>query len=283
MEAVPARPSAEARSTPARRPRAKGMTAARPLAKVGGWDGGLPIRGGTSHLRPEGRSRALPISVPHIVEALSSLGGTAHLNDIVARVIRIAPPPLPDDPGASIRARIQERCRDTASYKGGVDLFESVYGVGARKGVWRLRFDPLSTGDPDNITDAAESEYEAEEGRATLRIHLRRERSRKLIREFKSTLKSLACEACGDDMGEIYGVLGAGFIEAHHKVPVSQIEEGERTKLSDLAALCPNCHRIIHRNNLMTVADLAAHLRARPQRYPIAAEQGVRWKEADDD
>jgi putative restriction endonuclease len=213
----------------------------------------------------------VPISVAHIVEALSSLGGEAHLDQIVSKVVEIAPVPLPDDPGASIRARIQERCREAQSFKGGVDLFESVFGVAQRKGVWRLKADPLAVSNRDGLIDGAEADIEAEEGRATLRIHLRRERSRKLIAAFKASLPSFACEACGDDMAAIYGELGAGYIEAHHKVPVALIEEGEKTKLSDLAALCANCHRIIHRNGLMSVEALAAHLRSGPS-FAIAAE-----------
>lgn len=73
-------------------------------------------------------------------------------------------------------------------------------------------------------------------------------------------------------MEAIYGELGTGYIEAHHKVPVALIEEGETTKLSDLAALCANCHRMIHRNGLMSVEALAAHLRVRRPAFAIAAE-----------
>ncbi|SDY90675.1 5-methylcytosine-specific restriction enzyme A [Citreimonas salinaria] len=62
---------------------------------------------------------------------------------------------------------------------------------------------------------------------------------------------------------EIYGELGAGYIEAHHKVPVAQLKDGSKTKISDLAALCANCHRIIHKNNLMPVEELAKLLAER--------------------
>lgn len=205
----------------------------------------------------------MTISVGHIVEALSSLGGEAHLSAIVSRVIRIAPAPLPQYPGASVRARIQERCAEAASFKGGEDLFESVHGVAARKGVWRLRLDPLNPGSVDGFNDGAEPFVEAEEGRATLRIHLRRERSRKLVEAFKQSLQNLKCEACGVDMADIYGSLGAGYIEAHHRVPVALLEDGAMTKLTDLAAVCANCHRVIHRNGLMSVEDLALAIRAR--------------------
>lgn len=69
--------------------------------------------------------------------------------------------------------------------------------------------------------------------------------------------KKLKCEACGFDFEKVYGKLGVGYIEVHHKKPVS---EGERiTDLeSDLAMLCSNCHRMIHRgkDHMITVEEL---------------------------
>jgi hypothetical protein len=221
----------------------------------------------------------MPIQPSHIVEALSQLGGQAHLDQIVAKVIEIAPLPHPDDPGASVRARIQERCSEAKSYKGDADLFESVFGIGQRKGVWRLKFDPLDPSNSDAVVDAAEVDIEANEGRATLRIHLRRERSRKLIEAFKASLNDFSCEACGQDMETIYGELGAGYIEAHHRIPVAAIEDGEKTRLTDLAALCANCHRIIHRNGLMSVEALARHIQMQAMPYPLAAEPDpAKWE-----
>jgi hypothetical protein len=75
------------------------------------------------------------ISVGHIIEALSLLGGEAHLKDIEQMVVKIAPLPHPKEPQASIRARIQERCAETASYLQRENLFESVYGVQEKKGI----------------------------------------------------------------------------------------------------------------------------------------------------
>jgi putative restriction endonuclease len=205
----------------------------------------------------------MPISVGHIVDALSSLGGEAHLDKIEERVRQIAPAPLPSDPGASIRGRIQERCAEAASFLGGENLFESVHGINARKGVWRLRTDPLNPANLDSVQDGVDAFLEAEEGRATLRVHLRRERSKTLIEAFKATLIDPRCEACGMSFSEQYGELGEGYIEAHHKIPVAALDVTGKTKLSDLAALCSNCHRIIHKNNLMSVESLAKYLAER--------------------
>jgi predicted HNH restriction endonuclease len=63
---------------------------------------------------------------------------------------------------------------------------------------------------------------------------------------------------------EKYGELGRNYIEAHHRIPVAQLKEGEATKISDLAALCSNCHRIIHANDLLSVEALAEHLKSIP-------------------
>jgi hypothetical protein len=212
----------------------------------------------------------MPIQPAHIVEALSQLGGEAHLSQIVPKVVALVPDHEAASPSASVRARLQEGWAGSAHFKG-VALFENVYGPAARAGVWRLTSDLLSPANPDGVLDGAEAEIEAQEGRAALRVHMRRERSRKLITTFKASLTSFACEACGDDMEAIYGELGAGYIEAHHRLPIALIEEGETTKLSDLAALCANCHRIIHRNGLMAVEILAARLRSR-RSFAIAAE-----------
>lgn len=215
----------------------------------------------------------MPISFRHVEEALRQLGGEAQIGEILQKVLEIAPPPHPRRAREVIRGRLYQFSSQTSSYKNGTpDLFESVDGLAANTGRWRLKADPLSAIDADIVLDGAEADLGTQEGRAVLRVHLRRERSRKLINDFKASLTSFACEACGDDMEAIYGELGFGYVEAHHKVPVAMIEEGATTKLSDLAALCANCHRMIHRNGLMSVEDLAAHLRARRPSFAIAAE-----------
>jgi predicted HNH restriction endonuclease len=127
------------------------------------------------------------------------------------------------------------------------------------------RDNPPSANDFD-VLDIAEIDISADEGRALLQSHRRRERSAELIRKFKASLDSYTCEACGEDMQTIYGELGAGYIEAHHRLPVSQLREGQRTSLSDLAAVCANCHRVIHRNGLITVEALRAHINKRRER-----------------
>lgn len=81
--------------------------------------------------------------------------------------------------------------------------------------------------------------------------HIRRERNKRIVKQKKEmvmdTLKKLLCESCEFDFEQSYRERGKGFIECHHKVPLSEIEVGRKTKLEDLALVCSNCHRIIHR------------------------------------
>jgi len=87
--------------------------------------------------------------------------------------------------------------------------------------------------------------------RLLTRKHLARERNRKLvIAKRKQALKkmgNLKCEVCEFDFSATYGSRGAGFIECHHTKPVATLTEGNRTHINDLALVCANCHRMIHR------------------------------------
>lgn len=106
-------------------------------------------------------------------------------------------------------------------------------------------------------------DYEASEGGAVLRLHLSRERDRKLVAKKKQQAIAangrLVCEVCSFDFAARYGELGDGFIEAHHRKPVSQLTEGEKTRLDDLALVCANCHRMLHRyNRVISIDELAS-------------------------
>ncbi|OGR52609.1 MAG: hypothetical protein A2049_05585 [Elusimicrobia bacterium GWA2_62_23] len=106
----------------------------------------------------------------------------------------------------------------------------------------------------DAFEEPAEMEISDKEGKAKLKEHLHRERSKKLVKEFKKNLKSFNCEACEFNFKDMYGDLGEQFVEAHHIKPLG--EGGEReTKISDLAAVCSNCHRMLHKRNPQLTMD----------------------------
>jgi 5-methylcytosine-specific restriction protein A len=77
-----------------------------------------------------------------------------------------------------------------------------------------------------------------------------RERNAALIKRKKEAIRgargALSREVCGFDFARTYGSLGAGFIEAHHILPLAEVGTGT-TKLADLAPVCSNCHRMLHR------------------------------------
>lgn len=111
------------------------------------------------------------------------------------------------------------------------------------------QLDPSWRDDATHLTDHGDPDFEAIEGKRVLRIHYRRERSPKLVKMAKQLFRSrhgrLFCEVCSFDFGEAYGE--PEFIEAHHKVPLHRLEPGSVTKISDLAMVCANCHRMLHR------------------------------------
>src|SRR6185369_2585758 len=89
--------------------------------------------------------------------------------------------------------------------------------------------------------------------------HLSRERRSEIVAAKKAqVLKrtgSLKCEVCEFDFKERYGAIGEGFCEVHHRVPLSSLDEETETKLEDLAVLCSNCHRMIHRTKPINSVD----------------------------
>jgi 5-methylcytosine-specific restriction protein A len=69
----------------------------------------------------------------------------------------------------------------------------------------------------------------------------------------------LACEICAFNFAICYGDRGNGFIECHHTKPVETLTAGDKTNLDDLALVCANCHRMIHRRRpWLSVAELRA-------------------------
>ncbi|MFP3391801.1 HNH endonuclease [Brevibacillus sp. SIMBA_040] len=113
------------------------------------------------------------------------------------------------------------------------------------------------------VTNRIDSEYE--EGKEQLRLHKIRERDPRLIKEakrrFKKKYGELFCEACGINFEKIYGERGKDFIEGHHKKPVSEMNEGETTKVEDIGMMCSNCHRMIHRIPMISIEELKRSLK----------------------
>ena len=102
------------------------------------------------------------------------------------------------------------------------------------------------------IGDEEDDEIQGvKEGRVIYKLHKYRERDPKLNKKKKEQYfkkyGKLDCEVCEFDFYKVYGALGEGFMECHHKVPLSEIEGEVITSIKDLALVCANCHRMLHR------------------------------------
>jgi len=112
--------------------------------------------------------------------------------------------------------------------------------------------EPLSASDLD-LEDVA-----ADEGGVLLRQHLRRERDPRLkerkIATTRNRGQAISCEVCGFDFEQVYGDRGRDYIECHHRTPL-HITGKTKTKLDDLALICSNCHRMIHRTKVWLLPE----------------------------
>ena len=94
------------------------------------------------------------------------------------------------------------------------------------------------------------------------RLHRFKERNPLIIKLAKQKAKDefkLFCCICNFDFGKEYPGHGDGFIECHHIHPIATA--GIRpTRVEDLAMVCPNCHRMLHRKRIdgtyPTIEDL---------------------------
>ncbi len=205
-----------------------------------------------------------------VKEALAYYGGEATLDDIYKYIKGHFGYRLPTAPEkSSIRKAIYFHSSDAEIFKGEKDLFYTVDGKG--QGLWGLRSTPSMNRDtnitkkpsssidkekgyspiPNKDMDLTEDDSGFPEGKEKLRTHLQRERNPKVIREAKQRFKAkhgrLFCQACGFDFKNIYGDVGNDYIEGHHTKPVSNLSEGALTMIEDIALLCSNCHRMVHR------------------------------------
>lgn len=146
-------------------------------------------------------------------------------------------------------------------YGGLTDLSESKFQALAELLLGRKQtFDDEAGVDADD-SDASDisSRIIAREGRVRYARHLVRERQAKLVQAKKQQVMAqhgcLRCEVCSIDFARAYGVVGEGFIECHHLNWLSHSGETD-TSLDDLALICPNCHRMMHRGGFRHIAEL---------------------------
>ena len=110
------------------------------------------------------------------------------------------------------------------------------------------------------VIDKDYSGLVVEEGYVTSNHVTTRQRSRKLTelaRKHFAVDGKLFCDVCGFNFEDSYGAIGAGFIEIHHLKPIFTYEENLESSLEEalgnVAPVCSNCHRMIHRKRLETL------------------------------
>ncbi len=96
-----------------------------------------------------------------------------------------------------------------------------------------------------------EAEFVGKEGKLLARIHYYRERDKAFAAKVKKNAKqknggNLKCEACEFVPNAKYGPRGESCMEAHHKIPIEQLQPDSITRVEDMAIVCANCHRVIH-------------------------------------
>ncbi|ABR50372.1 putative restriction endonuclease [Alkaliphilus metalliredigens QYMF] len=180
-----------------------------------------------------------------IIEVLNELGGEGTLQDIYMRLEERKHMDFTKTWRNTVRRTIYDNSSDSDGYKGR-DVFYSVSGKG--EGIWGLNeYEPSV----DNV-DLSEDDTGFQEGKKKARIHISRERNPKVIRKAKKIFSDkhsgqLFCEICGFNFHAFYGEIGEGFIEGHHTVALSELDEDTITKAEDISIVCSNCHRMLHR------------------------------------
>ncbi|PKM47515.1 MAG: hypothetical protein CVV03_03055 [Firmicutes bacterium HGW-Firmicutes-8] len=123
-----------------------------------------------------------------------------------------------------------------------------------QKNIWRAFFSSLEPFPVKLQDESPEDEYTVEEfpeGKPIQSLHLRRERNAKLVKLKKDTVLKqkgiLKCEVCQFSFLDKYGDIGQNFIEAHHIVPLSELKPESMNTIDDLALVCSNCHRMLHK------------------------------------
>jgi 5-methylcytosine-specific restriction protein A len=141
--------------------------------------------------------------------------------------------------------------------------------------------DDQQHGDDSDVGRFDEFIEEAPEGRILTRIHLSRERNRRLLeskrRQALEKFGKLVCEVCGFDFSMQYGVRGQGFIECHHTKPVITLCEGQRSRpwlshrTTQNAGEPERCQLAFHRHNSPLISRTRRVWQVAVLRYRISA------------
>lgn len=158
-----------------------------------------------------------------------------------------------ENPAQSVRVAMADRCPHEGLFR---LMGDGMYTIGdAAKAESLLREIGIRSPELRRVADAFE------EGGVRFKLHRRKERNRRAVQRKKEVVLAkhgrLCCEACDFDFAQVYGSLGAEFAECHHRIPLADLEGKHRTRLSELAIVCANCHRMLHRSRpMLSVGEL---------------------------
>jgi 5-methylcytosine-specific restriction protein A len=113
--------------------------------------------------------------------------------------------------------------------------------------------------------DTANSDNEATKTEGGVKVVTYKTLERKAsLRQEALNIHGYTCQVCGFNFEKAYGQWGALYAEVHHIVPLHE-SKGQSKKTNprkDLAVLCANCHRMVHRkkNVTLTIKELKAKL-----------------------
>lgn len=170
---------------------------------------------------------------------------------------------------------ILEKYRGGVTFYGIYDLTRQATGGISRNFCSRAQsfFEDVARAQPHAVAGDEQADvYPKCENRKTVAKHLRRERSKLLAAECKIR-DDYQCQVCGLRYEAAYGKLGQEFAEAHHLIPLSTLRENVRTRLEDLATVCSNCHRMLHRmagtpHDVRKLRNLVRRQRSRMKKQP---------------
>ena len=102
----------------------------------------------------------------------------------------------------------------------------------------------------DHVNDVIPDDEAFVEGKIITEMHKRKERNPNLRKEIVSERKKknmVFCDICGRKPYFDSSIDECAFFECHHIVPLAQTGGLVKTRKEDIAFLCSNCHRAIHK------------------------------------
>jgi 5-methylcytosine-specific restriction enzyme A len=110
------------------------------------------------------------------------------------------------------------------------------------------------------------------EGQVIYKLHKLRERDSDIVKHKKrqalSLFGHLECEVCVFNFHKFYGDIGFGYIECHHRTPLFKFKAETKTRLEDLALVCANCHRMLHKSiDTLSIEELRMQIKYPGERF----------------